>query len=122
MDEHSCSRPLCTLHFLRIFMMEYMGPLGLLTAQVVFHGLALVYGPPNGLHPYFLVVFFQDENELLLKSIKCSVYPISTLGDAFHSPITWAKELNHLSSFPPCTPFIIKVYLILLSKHICPLL
>lgn len=25
---------------------------------------------------------FQDENELLLKSVKCSVYPISTLGDA----------------------------------------
>ena len=51
----------------------------------------------------------QDENELLLKSIKCSVYPISTLGDAFHSPITWAKKLNHhLSSFLPYTSFIIK--------------
>ena len=34
--------------FWELFMMEYMGPLGLLTAQVVFHGLALVYGPPNG--------------------------------------------------------------------------
>lgn len=66
---------------------------------------------------------FQDENELLLKSVKCSVYPISTLGDAFHSPITWAKKLNHhLSSFPPYTPFIIKSTWFFLSKYTCPLL
>lgn len=110
MDEHSCSRPLCTFHFLRIIHDGIYGTSRAPNCPGGFPWIGLGLWSPKwqGLHPYFLVVFFQDENELLLKSIKCSVNPISTLGDGFHSPITWAKELNHLSSFPPCTPFIIK--------------
>lgn len=96
--------------FWELFMMEYMGPLGLarlLTAQVVFRGLALDYGLKNGKdHIPASQQCFSEWNELLIYN-NCRVLCVPY----FHTQwciVIPAKKLNHHFSFPPYTSFIIK--------------
>lgn len=129
-DVHSCSRRVCTLHFLRTIHDGIYGPSRPSKAPGCLGGfpsvdLRLWSHKLQGPHPYFscfsVVVFRVKTNYLFMKIIKCSVYLISTFNDALPLPhhVDWKPESLTLS--PSLHFFHHQGFLVLLSEHIFPL-